>query len=178
MGNNISTDEILEAGAKALPFRSNIPEISKWTYAKIDGEFYKKALEAIKNYSGHIVVAGENYAQGSSREHAAMCPRYLGQMAVLAKSYARLGWQNLINFGIIPFVFENKNDYETIGINDIIHFENIIENLKLGKNNIAINKTKNIQYSLIHNLSRRQIKVILEGGMINYFNITQKHELN
>lgn len=103
MGDNISTDEILKAGVKVLSYRSNIPEISKWSFNVIDSQFYVKAIKAQETYGGHIVVAGHNYAQGSSREHAAIAPRYIGQIAVIAKSYARLGWQNLINFGIIPF---------------------------------------------------------------------------
>src|SRR5699024_4920321 len=100
MDNDISTDEILRAGAEVLPFRSNIPEISKFTLDVVDKTFYDRAIQAKDEHGGHVVVAGENYAQGSSREHAAIAPRYLGQRAVIAKSYARIGWQNLINFGI------------------------------------------------------------------------------
>src|SRR5690606_26829160 len=120
MGDNISTDEILKAGVKVLSYRSNIPEISKWAYAVIREDFYKDAQRAKEDAGGHIVIAGENYAQGSSREHAAIAPRYLGQIAVIAKSYARLGWQNLINFGILPLEFRNKDDYNTVEENDVI----------------------------------------------------------
>ena len=175
MGDNISTDEILRAGATVLPSRSNIPEISKWSYAIIDERFYEKALEAKESFKGHIVVAGENYAQGSSREHAAICPRYLGQVAVLAKSYARLGWQNLINFGIIPFEFKNKTDYDSVEINDIIKFENLLDNFNKGNEHCAINQTKNIKYPLSHHLSERQVRVILEGGVVNYFKLPAKN---
>jgi len=110
LADNISTDEILKAGMEVLPYRSNIPEISKWTYAIIDKDFYANAKKLKDKYGGHIVLAGENYAQGSSREHAAIAPKYLGQVAVIAKSFARLGWQNLVNFGILSLEFENADD--------------------------------------------------------------------
>jgi aconitate hydratase len=169
MANNISTDEILKAGVKVLSYRSNIPEISKWTFAAIDSNFYERAERSKNEYGGHMVVAGENYAQGSSREHAAIAPRYLGQAAVLAKSYARLGWQNLINFGIIPFEFTDKADYNTIDMGDLILLDHVRENLQNGQTHYAVNKTKNKTYELKHSLSPRQVKVILEGGVINYF---------
>ena len=112
MQDNISTDEILKAGAEVLPFRSNLPEISKYSYTVIDETFYDRAMETKEKTGGHIVVAGDNYAQGSSREHAALAPKYLGQVAVIAKSYARIAWQNLVNFGILPLEFENPDDLE------------------------------------------------------------------
>ena len=171
MLDNISTDEILKAGAKVLPSRSNIPEISRWTYAAINENFYNEALVAKETFGGHVVVAGENYAQGSSREHAAICPRYLGQVAVIAMSYARLGWQNLINFGIVPFEFKNKSDYETIEQGDVLKFENLIEILSKNTSTVVINQTKNLEYELKHDLSTRQIQVVLKGGVVNYFKI-------
>ncbi|MBT1704039.1 aconitate hydratase [Chryseosolibacter indicus] len=169
VGDNISTDEILKAGVKVLAYRSNIPEISKWAYAVIRENFYKDAKRAKEDFGGHVVVAGDNYAQGSSREHAAIAPRYLGQVAVLAKSYARLGWQNLINFGIVPLEFVNKEDYDTIEETDVIKFEHLLDVLAPGKNITAVNQTKQLQYELKHNLSERQVKVVLAGGVINYF---------
>lgn len=172
MGDNISTDEILKAGVKVLSLRSNIPEISKWAYTVIDEGFYDKAIEARDTFGGHVVIAGENYAQGSSREHAAIAPRYLGQVAVLAKSYARLGWQNLINFGIVPFEFVNTEDYDSIEFNDVIRLEKLIENFKHGKTHYAVNETKNLRYELKHSLSERQIQVIIAGGVINYFKMS------
>lgn len=174
MGDNISTDEILKAGANVLPLRSNIPEISKWSYAVIDTHFHERAKHAKDIFGGHVVVAAENYAQGSSREHAAICPRYLGQIAVLAKSYARIGWQNLINFGIVPFEFEDKNDYDTIDVEDTITFDDLVENLKKSHPQIAYNETKQLKYRLKHSLSERQIQVILKGGVINYFRLPSK----
>jgi aconitate hydratase len=172
MGDNISTDEILKAGVKVLSLRSNIPEISRWSYAVVDEGFYDRAMEAKDQFGGHVVVAGENYAQGSSREHAAIAPRYLGQVAVLAKSYARLGWQNLINFGIIPFEFANAEDYDTIDHNDVLKFENLIDNFKNGKTHHVLNETKNLTYELKHSLSERQIQVIVAGGVINYLKMS------
>jgi aconitate hydratase len=175
MGDNISTDEILKAGVNVLAYRSNIPEISRWAYAVIDDTFYHKAQNAKDEYGGHVVVAGENYAQGSSREHAAIVPKYLGQVAVLAKSYARLGWQNLINFGIVPFEFANKSNYDSISKGDVILLEDVIKNFQNGNPHYAFNKTRNLQYELKHSLSERQIRVIIKGGVINYFKIPAKN---
>jgi aconitate hydratase len=125
LSDNISTDEILKAGAAVLPLRSNITAISKYTYFEIDENFYQSAQKAKESHDGHIVIAGDNYAQGSSREHAALAPRFLGKKAVLAKSYARIGFQNMINFGIIPFVFEKPDDYLKIDINDVLSFNRV-----------------------------------------------------
>ncbi|MCF8303782.1 MAG: aconitate hydratase [Bacteroidales bacterium] len=169
MEDNISTDEILRAGAEVLPLRSNLPEISKWAYYVIDQNFHSRSLEAHENYGGHVVVAGDNYAQGSSREHAALAPRYLGQRAVLAKSYARIGWQNLVNFGIIPLEFKNPDDYNTIDKDDIIRLENISSSLKKRDTIKAKNMTKNKEYEMTYSLSDRQIDVMLAGGIINRF---------
>lgn len=169
IGNNISTDEILKAGVKVLSYRSNIPEISKWTYSVIREDFYKQAEKAKKEFGGHIVIAGDNYAQGSSREHAAIAPRYLGQVAVLARSYARLGWQNLVNFGVIPFEFEDPADYDSIDEGDVIKMDNLLEGFKLGKPLKGINQTKDQTFQLKHSLSERQVQVIMMGGVINYF---------
>lgn len=169
MGDNISTDEILKAGVKVLAFRSNVPEISKWTYAVIREKFYQQAKTAREDFGGHVVVAGDNYAQGSSREHAAIAPRYLGQIAVIAKSYARLGWQNLINFGILPLEFVNKADYDTVDESDMMLLENLREAITSGSVLTVHNQTKKIHYKLTHSLSERQVKVMLAGGVINYF---------
>jgi len=169
MGDNVSTDEILRAGADVLPFRSNIPEISKFSFSVIDETFYDRAMETKEENGGHVVVAGENYAQGSSREHAAIAPRYLGQRAALAKSYARIGWQNLINFGIAPLEFENPDDYDSIEQGDILKTENIREQLKK-KDEITIkNVTKGTDIKAYHTLSDRQLQALLDGGIINTF---------
>ena len=174
LNDNISTDEILKAGVHALSFKSNIPEISKSCYVVIDENYYSKALAVKEEFGGHIIVAGENYAQGSSREHAASAPKYLGQIAVIAKSYARIGWQNIASFGIVPFEFLNKEDYDTIDVNDFIRLENIRKNFEKGTAHFAFNKIKKIKYFLKHDLSQRQIKIILSGGAVNYFRMNLK----
>lgn len=180
MGDNISTDEILKAGAEVLPFRSNLPEISKFAFTVIDKTFYIRAMEAKEAYGGHIVVAKENYAQGSSREHAAIAPKYLGQVAVIAKGYARIAWQNLVNFGILPLEFTNEEDYHTIEQGDMISFENLIEDVK-NRNNITvkIENKKEGKKKFIHtkhSLSDRQIRILLKGGIINEFKEKLRNE--
>jgi aconitate hydratase len=174
MGDNISTDGILKAGAEVLPYRSNIPEISKFAFIVIDEGYYDRASKAKEEHGGHIVVAGDNYAQGSSREHAAIAPRYLGQQAVLAKSYARIGWQNLINFGIAPLEFTNNDDYDDIEQGDIIKVENLREQLKSGESITVQNKTRNKEYKVTHTLSKRQLESLLDGGVINTFKKKKK----
>ncbi|SNT17721.1 aconitase [Ekhidna lutea] len=172
MGDNISTDEILKAGADVLPLRSNLPEISKYSYTVIDDSFYDRAMEAKSKYGGHVVVAGQNYAQGSSREHAALAPKYLGQVAVIAGSYARIAWQNLVNFGIIPLEFIDLEDYKEIEQGDIVSFDNLIEDIRNG-NPISVNVSKasgkKLTFDTKHSLSDRQIDVLLKGGIINEF---------
>lgn len=168
MEDNISTDEILRAGAEVLPFRSNIPEISKWSFYIIDETFYDRAVKANEKYGGHIVVAGDNYAQGSSREHAALAPRYLGQVAVLAKSYARIGWQNLVNYGIVPLEFQDPDDYDSIQQGDEIELKGIRNKFENNGEIKVRNKTRNMEYNMTHNLSERQIEMILSGSAINY----------
>ena len=171
MGDNVSTDEILKAGAEVLPFRSNLPEISKYSYTVIDPTFYDRAMKSKENYGGHIVVAGANYAQGSSREHAALAPKYLGQVAVLAKSYARIAWQNLVNFGILPLEFENNDDYEKIKQADMVQFKNLRKDVE-NRNTITVIVKKDsgdIEIPTKHSMSERQIRILLKGGIINDF---------
>jgi len=176
MEDNISTDEILKAGADVLPFRSNIPKISEWAFYVVDQSFFDRAKEAQEEYGGHVVVAGENYAQGSSREHAALAPRFLGQRAVLAKSYARIGWQNLVNFGIIPLEFVNGGDYDKIEQGDTIKLNNLRSALENRENIQVVNTTKDQTYEMTYTLSERQIKAILAGGVINYFRMKNERE--
>ncbi len=169
MGDDVSTDEILKAGAQVLPLRSNIPEISKYAFTVIDDTFYERALDAKDAFDGHVVVAGENYAQGSSREHAALAPRYLGQKAVLAKSYARIGWQNLVNFGILPLEFKNPEDYDKIQQGDMLAVASAREAIEKGEDLHIRNLTRNEDIPAKHSLSGRQVKVLLQGGIINFF---------
>lgn len=174
--DNISTDEIMPAGAKVLPFRSNIPGISQFVYYLKDETFSQRAAEARDAKGGHVIVAGENYAQGSSREHAAIAPRYLGQVAVLAKSYARIGWQNLVNFGILPLEFNNPDDYDMIQQDDELSINNLHDALKNDKPIVVTNKSRNKTYHMDHSLSDRQKRIILEGGIINWYRETKQTE--
>lgn len=174
MGDDISTDEILRAGAEVLPFRSNIPEISKFAFEVVDDTFYDRAIRTRDEMGGHVVIAGENYAQGSSREHAAIAPRYLGQRAVIAKSYARIGWQNLINFGIPPLEFEDKADYDDVDQDDILAVSGIREAIENDEDIIVTNKTKDHRYRVKHRFSERQKQAVLVGGVINLFKMKQQ----
>ncbi len=171
VADDISTDEIMPAGSKVLPFRSNIPEISKFVYSQVDETFYERAMEYQKQ--GFFIVGGDNYGQGSSREHAAIAPRHLGLKVVLAKSFARIHRQNLINFGVLPLVFENPDDWETIDQDDMLSLANARDALQ--NQTIPVeNKTKEKQYSTKHSLTPRQQKIILQGSLIN----TIRHEKN
>ena len=167
MGDDVSTDEILKAGAEVLPLRSNIPEISKYSYIAIDENFYERAMATEK--TGFCVIAGSNYAQGSSREHAALAPRFLGQKFSIAKSYARIGWQNLINFGIIPFEFENPTDWDKLVQDDILYIDGLRAAIKNREPVTATVMGKNIQIILTYHISERQVEILLAGGIINYF---------
>lgn len=163
--DNISTDEILPAGAKVLPFRSNIPEISKFTFAQLDETYYTRAMKHQKE--GHFIIAGSNYGQGSSREHAVMAPKYLGVHAVIAKSFARIHWQNLANFGILPLSFIEGADYDKIAPEDILVIESAREQLLESPEIIVRNKTQNYTFRTINALTPRQVEMILAGSVIN-----------
>ncbi|MCB8983490.1 MAG: aconitate hydratase [Ardenticatenaceae bacterium] len=167
VGDDVSTDEIMPAGAKVLPYRSNIPEISKFVFAPIDGRYYERAMA--NREQGHFVVAGENYGQGSSREHAALAPRYLGLRAVIAKSFARIHWQNLVNFGILPLTFVIPGDYERIVENDELALPSICDAIRQSKRVELVNRTKGETYPVAHTLSDRQVEMVLVGGQINLF---------
>lgn len=164
--NNVSTDEILPAGANVLPYRSNIPEISKYTFYQIDEGYYERALPF--QTSGHFIIGGVNYGQGSSREHAVLAPRFLGVKAVIAKSYARIHWQNLANFGILALTFVDKGDYDRIDQGDVLSIDHVREQIE-GKEVLVRNITKGFTFKAAHSLSPRQIEMILEGSVINLF---------
>jgi aconitate hydratase len=167
MGDDISTDGILKAGAEVLPLRSNIPEISKYSYYAIDSTFYDRAIENQKEHEGYCVIAGDNFAQGSSREHAALAPKYLGQKFAIAKSYARIGWQNLINFGIVPFEFKNPTDWEKLEQGDVLNIKGLRTSIENNDLVTATVKGKDIKIILTYTISERQAKIILKGGVIN-----------
>jgi aconitate hydratase len=164
--NNISTDEILPAGARVLPFRSNIPVLSTFLFSQIEEKYFERTAP-YRDY-GHFVVAGLNYGQGSSREHAAISTRYAGVRAVIAKSFARIHEQNLVNFGVLPLIFDDPNDYGKIDQGDELEILGLHHTLTKTNEVKVHNKTKNQFYKTHHNLSKRQDKVLLEGGIINY----------
>lgn len=167
--DNITTDHIMPAGAKVLPYRSNIEKISEFCFSQIDEGFHDRC----KENNGGIIIAKENYGQGSSREHAALAPMYLGIKAIIAFSYARIHRQNLINNGIIPCVFIDKNDYENIDLYDELIFEDCL-NLSIDKPLTIFNKTKNYRFEVNHNLTQKEIELIKNGGLLN----TIKNELH
>lgn len=164
VGDNITTDHILPAGAKILPLRSNIPAISEHVFETVDPEFVQRA----KSVGGGFIIGGENYGQGSSREHAAIAPMFLGIKAIIAKSYARIHRANLINFGILPLIFKEKYIYEGIEQGDRIRIKNISENLREGKILIIENLTKDRTCEVTHDLNQREIEIVLAGGLLNY----------
>jgi aconitate hydratase len=167
VGDNITTDHIMPAGAQILPLRSNLPAISEYVYKNLDPEFSKKALE-IKNKGLTIgIVGGENYGQGSSREHAALAPRYLGVRIKLAKSFARIHRSNLINFGILPLVFEKKEDYNQIEQGDVFFIKDIRKALLEGEKKIKIIIKGKGEISAILDLSEREKNSILAGSLLN-----------
>jgi len=166
MGDNISTDEIMPAGASVLPFRSNIPEISRFAFSRIDLDYYDRAIRYQE--SGSFVIGGENYGQGSSREHAALAPRYLGLRAVIAKSFARIHAQNLINFGIVPLTFEDGDDWQRVEQGDQLRMTELVARLKAGKPSEIENLTQNRVFKVCFALSERQLEVLLAGGLINH----------
>lgn len=173
MGDNVSTDEILPAGTKVLPFRSNIPEISKFTFAEIDEHFYDRAMPLQKK--GSLVIGGKNYGQGSSREHAAITPRFLGVQAVIAKSYARIHRKNLINFGILPLLFEKEGDYDAIDQGDMLCIGTVHKQLKGGGLIQIDNLTKKSRFNVKNNLSEKEMEEVIAGGLINVF--LKKHSI-
>ncbi len=164
VGDNITTDHIMPAGAKILPLRSNIPEISKYCFTVCDENFPARALELKKS----IIVGGVNYGQGSSREHAALAPLYLGVKAVITKSFARIHMANLINAGIVPLVFENESDYDAISQGDDLEIKDIIGQLKSGDTVKVTNKTNGKTFNTKVSLSERQRSMLLDGGLLNY----------
>ncbi|MEE1126951.1 MAG: aconitate hydratase, partial [Acutalibacteraceae bacterium] len=164
VGDNITTDHIMPAGAKILPLRSNIPEISKYCFTVCDEAFPERA----KSLGKSIIVGGVNYGQGSSREHAALAPLHLGVKAVLVKSFARIHRSNLINAGILPLTFVNENDYDMINEGDDLVISGVIDDIKNGNNLIIKNNTNGKEIEVNCELSGRAKDIILAGGLLNY----------
>ncbi|MBE6717450.1 MAG: aconitate hydratase [Ruminococcaceae bacterium] len=164
VGDNITTDHIMPAGAKILPYRSNVPYLSKFCFGVCDTEFPDRC----KKEGGGIIIGGANYGQGSSREHAALVPLYLGVRAVITKSFARMHKANLINSGIIPLTFKNPDDYEKISQSDILMLKNISDAVKNENTAVLLNKTTGEEFILELELSERARNILLAGGMLNY----------
>jgi len=163
VGDNVTTDDICPSNAILLPFRSNVPYLSNFAFSTLTPNFKKVADE----HDGGIIVGGDNYGQGSSREHAALVPLYLKVKAVIAKSFARIHFSNLINAGIIPLVFENPVDYDAVDFLDDVEIPDILGTIEVGKATL-VNKTKNTSIRLISVFSERQIEVLKVGGYLNY----------
>jgi aconitate hydratase len=163
VGDDISTDEIMPAGSEVLPYRSNIPKISEWVFDQIEEGFYERAEDAGAPW---MVVGGSNYGQGSSREHAALAPYHLGMRAALAVSYARIHWQNLVNFGIVPLEFVDRADYEAIEQGDALELPDVREEMQDGNEVTVRNDTQDVTFSAKHSLSTRQVDIVLQGGLI------------
>ncbi len=168
--DDITTDHIMPAGAKFLPLRSNIPAISEHVFEVIDPNFAKRA----KELQGGFIVAGANYGQGSSREHAALAPRYLGVKAVIAKSFARIHLANLVNFGILPLVFVNVDDYEKVDQGDYLSFD--VNQLNANFHGVLRDLTKNIEIQVTCPLSGDDLKIVKAGGKLNWIKLTASND--
>ena len=164
VGDDITTDHIMPAGAKILPYRSNIPFLSQYCFGVCDKTF----PERIKEEGKGIVIGGANYGQGSSREHAALVPLYLGVKAVITKSFARIHCANLINAGILPLTFANADDYDKISQGDELSLKGIKNAIINNESAVLVNLTKNEEYAINYDLSQRQKDIILAGGLLNY----------
>ncbi len=172
VGDDITTDDIMPSNAKLLPYRSNIPYLSEFCFFQTDKNFFQKA----KENNGGIIAAGRNYGQGSSREHAALAPLYLGIKAVLAKSFARIHKSNLINNGIIPLTFINESDFDSIDEMDIIEIDDLLTQVE-AETIIVLNKTKNKRYEMKLTVSPRQIELLKYGGLLNYMSRKKRESL-
>ena len=168
VGDNITTDHIMPAGAKILPYRSNVPKLSEFCFTVCDADFPERA----KLEGGGIILGGHNYGQGSSREHAALVPQYLGVKAVIAKSFARIHVANLINFGILPLTLRDEADYDKIGEGDDIYIEGLRSAIDTADTATLINKTNGARVELVLTLTRRQRDILLAGGALNYTKLT------
>lgn len=164
VGDHITTDHILPAGARVLPLRSNIPAISKHLFERLDPDFFKKAKES----GGGFVVGGENYGQGSSREHAALAPMFAGIRAVIAKSYARIHRSNLINFGILPLTFQDEKEFDGIQQEDRLRIERVRSRLETNGRLTIWNVTQRRAFEVSHGLNPREMEILLAGGLLNY----------
>jgi len=164
LGDNITTDHILPAGAKALPLRSNIPAISEYLFERIDPHFTQRA----RQLGGGFIVGGENYGQGSSREHAALAPMYIGIRAIVAKSYSRIHRSNLINFGILPLMFRDPEEFQKVQQGDQLRIKEVRSGLKVNGVFEVENLVQQKVFEASHGLNEREIEILLAGGLLNY----------
>ena len=173
LGDNISTDHILPAGPTVLPLRSNVPAIREYLFKYVDADF----INRVKKKQGGIIVGGLNYGQGSSREHAALCPMSLGVTIDIAKSFSRIHFGNLINYGILPLTLESEADYDAIQEGDTLNLDNVIELLENGSNSFPVHNQTS-ETTIITNLeiSSRQREILLAGGLLTYVGENSKDE--
>lgn len=165
--DDISTDEIMPAGARVLPYRSNIPKISEFAFDMVDRTYHRRAMQ-VRDSGGHAVLGGRNYGQGSSREHAALAPRYVRLRVVIAKSFARIHWQNLVNFGVLPLTLEDEAEYNRIEQGDILQFTDLRRQIGARRPLRVEDTTRQRSFTVRHDLSGRQVEVLLAGGLINW----------
>ncbi|NOY39797.1 MAG: aconitate hydratase [Nitrospirae bacterium] len=167
LGDNVTTDDIMPAGSQILPFRSNIPAISEYVFYNIEPTFAERARKA-KEHGGGIIMGGENYGQGSSREHAAIAPMYLGIQAVIAKSFARIHRANLINFGILPLIFTNPGDMDKTDEGDVLSITGVGSSLITNQEYRVNNITKGLEFTVFTDLSERDRVLLLSGGLLSF----------
>jgi aconitate hydratase len=166
-GDDISTDEIIPAGARVMPISSNVLKTAEFAFEPVDPTYPRRAMQT-RDTTGHAIVAGNNYGQGSSRETAALVPRYLGLQVVLARSFARIHWQNLVNFGVLPLTFADPADYDALGPGDLLEFSGVHQALRNRAPIAATVAGSSRQIALVHELSPRQVDLLLCGGVINW----------
>jgi aconitate hydratase len=167
-GPDISTDDIIPAGVRVSPYWSNIPKVSEFAFEGVDAGYASRAAKNRRRGLDHVIVGGANYGQGSSRENAAIAPRYLGARVVIAHSFARIHWQNLINFGVLPLTFVEAADYDRLQPGDTIRIDNIEAALRAGERVVATVNCSSDPIALRHNLSERQVEILMAGGAINW----------
>ena len=164
VGDNITTDHIMPAGAKILPYRSNVPKLSEYCFTVCDKDFPERA----KAKGGGIILGGQNYGQGSSREHAALVPLYLGVKAVIAKSFARIHMANLINFGIVPMTLKNEADYDKISEGDSLRIDGFYDAVAGADKAVLVNESNGEKIELVLSFTKRQRDILCAGGTLNY----------
>jgi aconitate hydratase len=167
VGDKITTDHIMPAGQR-LKYRSNVPAYAKYVFEGVDPIFATRAAANRDAGLANVIVAGESYGQGSSREHAALCPMYLGVRAVVCKSMERIHNANLVNFGIVPFTFENPADYDAVDVGDALEIPGLAQAIAGGGKAILRNLTKNKDIPLAAELSARAKAIVLAGGLMRY----------